>query len=121
MFTVFLLTIGNFAIFPLLFHVLGDSSLKTFTNRNTLFVGEKTARLLGSSCFLQFTVQILYDSAFDVALMRTKAPRETSRNMQKLVDERFLFLYIGHFIVNLRDNLNSVGWWDVEHFLPQLA
>ena len=41
--------------------------------------------------------------------------------MQELMDQSFLFFFLGHFVVNLRDDFDGVGGWKVQNSLPYFA
>ena len=53
--------------------------------------------------------------------MRSEAARKTAWDVQELMNQSFLFVLFGHFVVYFRDNLDCVGRRYVEDTLPDFA
>ncbi len=70
---------------------------------------------------LQLLINRLNVSAFHIALMRTKAAAEAAGDMHEFMDEGFLLVFGRHFVKNLGDNFDGVGWRQVQDALPDFA
>ncbi len=59
---------------------------------------------------LQFLIHCLDILALNIAFVGSEAAAEAAGYVHKFVDEGFFFVFGGHFVVDFRDNLDSVGW-----------
>lgn len=74
-----------------------------------------------SPIILQFLIHHFHIFPLNIPLVRAKTARETARNVHEFMNQGFLLILSGHFVVNLGDDFDGVGWWKVQHALPNLA
>ena len=86
-----------------------------------LFIGKKRFLPFSRPVALQFLVNQLHIFPLNEAFVRAKTPREAAGNVHEFMNQRSLFIFRGHHVKNLGDNLDGVGRRKVQHALPNLA
>ncbi len=97
------------------------AQLKNFGATANVFSGEKALLAFSGAVALQLFVHCFDVFAFNVALVGSKSSAESAGDMHQLVDERPLFVFRGHLVVDFGDNLYGVGGGKVQYALPDFA
>lgn len=100
---------------------MANAQLKNFHQNMRFSAGKKLFLTPRRTVTKQLFVDCLNVFAFHIPLVWSKASAKPAGDMHEFMDEGSFFILRGHLVKNLGDNLNGVGWRQVQYALPDFA